>query len=347
MSAPQLRYAGFAEASGVPNIVVDGSPNEATVLAVTHWPGYAQPPGLEADLSAEMAYRYLDHPPLHPPAEVVTNNHFDQDGLVAVHALVGRPGAEASGLPDDRLRQLLVDVAAAGDFDTYRHRDAARAAMALAAWWDADRSPLGSQLAELSWSDRTTLLYVETLPLLVPLTLRPDTYRHLWADDDARLTATEQALAAGTVVVSEHPDLDLAVITVGLPGAADADDADDADAALAPVHPYAVNNASGAFRQLFQRPPWYRYGDRYETWIQYHSRRPPPRVDLRPLAERLSGLEPGSTRWRADGPGSITPTLAPEGPSDLDPGVVEAEVTAHLRAAPPAWDPFRPASERA
>lgn len=337
MSLPHpLRYAGYAASAEVPNIVVDGAPNPGTVLAITHWPGYPTPPGLEADLSAQMAYRYLDHPPPHPPAEVVTNNHFDQDGLVAVHALAGRPGAEASGLSEARLRELLIDVAAAGDFDTYRHRDAARAAMALAAWSDPDRSPLGAQLQALGWAEQTTLLYEETLGLLVPLALHPERHRALWADDDARLTATEQALAAGTITVAERPDLDLAVVTITTRSRGD-------DDPFAGVHPYAVNNATGAFRQLWVRPPWYRYTDRYETWIQYRSRRPLPRVDLRPLAERLTGLGPGGTTWRADAPGSITPTLEPDGPSDLDPVTVEAELTAHLRTAPPAWDPYRPA----
>lgn len=46
----------------MPNIVVDGSPNAGTVLTLTHWPGIAQPARLGADLSAEMAFRYLGAP---------------------------------------------------------------------------------------------------------------------------------------------------------------------------------------------------------------------------------------------------------------------------------------------
>lgn len=77
----------------VANIVVDGSPNASTVLTLSHWPGIAQPHGLGTDLSAEMALRYLDDPCDHAPAEAVTNNHFDQDGLVGIHALIDSPGA--------------------------------------------------------------------------------------------------------------------------------------------------------------------------------------------------------------------------------------------------------------
>ena len=44
----------------MPNVVIDGSPNENTVLTLTHWPGYPQPSGFHFDLSAEMAFQYLD-----------------------------------------------------------------------------------------------------------------------------------------------------------------------------------------------------------------------------------------------------------------------------------------------
>jgi hypothetical protein len=40
---------------------------------------------------------------------------------------------------------------------------------------------------------------------------------------------------------------------------------------------------------------------------------------------------------------ALTPTLAPDdgAESNLPPAAVVAAVEAHLRAAPPAWDPFR------
>jgi hypothetical protein len=83
-----VRYLDYEASRDVANIVVDGSPNESTVLALSHWPGIPAPPGLARDLSAEMAFAYLDATPDHAPAEIVTNNHFDQDGLVSIHALI-------------------------------------------------------------------------------------------------------------------------------------------------------------------------------------------------------------------------------------------------------------------
>ena len=49
---------------------------------------------------------------------------------------------------------------------------------------------------------------------------------------------------------------------------------------------------------------------RYESWVQYVSRRPSPRIDLTPLAKELSEMESGNGRWAFDGVEAITPTLS-------------------------------------
>ena len=329
------RFAPYADTGDRPNIVVDGSPNAATVLTLSHWPGLVQPPGCEHDLSAGMAFRYLDHPPPHARAEVVTNNHFDQDGLVGVLAL---------SQPDEALRhrQLLLDLAAAGDFGTYRHRAAARASMAVSALADLERSPLADRLAGLGEAERVGLLYQEVLPLTIPLATEPERFRPLWAEEDARLTAAEAAISSGRVTIDDRPDVDLAVIR--LPG----DGGDDLGGGhrfghqhFGDIHPMALNNASPRLRQLIVAEGRFRYVDRYETWVQYRSVRPRPRVDLAPLAEQLDALETGSGVWRADPPSALTPELVGRG-SSLTPAAVVAAVEHHLRTAPAAWDPFRP-----
>ena len=48
---------------------------------------------------------------------------------------------------------------------------------------------------------------------------------------------------------------------------------------------------------------------RYETWVQYVSKRPMPRVDLEPLAVKLTGLESDGAIWKFDGVQKITPVL--------------------------------------
>lgn len=328
----RLRFLGYEESTEVPNIVVDGSPNVSTVLAISHWPAIPNRCGLAGDLSAEMAFSYLDDPPDHPRAEVVTNNHFDQDGLVGIAALT-RPDTV-------KHRELLVDVAAAGDFGTYRFRAAARASMTIAAYGDPERSPIADQLVGLPYDEQVPILYEETLPLLVPMATEPARFRGLWAEEDAVLTASEQALADGVVVIDEDPALDLAVVTIPdsvalvgghrfvgeeFPG----------------LHPMALHNATECSRVLVARGRRYRYVDRYETWVQYRSRRLPARVDLAALAAALTALESGAVTWDATPPSSLTPVLAASDESSLAPARVLDELSRHLAAAPVAWDPYR------
>lgn len=327
----RFRFGGYSASAAVPNIVVDGSPNEATVLTLTHWPGYPQPPGYHFDLSAEMAFHYLDEPIEHPHAEVVTNNHYDQDGLVGLHALVE---PELSR----RNRDLLIEVAAAGDFGTYRDRRAARASMTISAYTEVDRSPLAHRLVG-SYDQQCVVLYEETLPLLVPMLVDNEAFRDLWADEDADLSASEQAIANGVVTIEELADIDLAVITIPS-GEQSRRGHRFAGESFDGLHPMAVNNATRCFRLLMVHGRRYQFVDRYETWVQYRSRRPLQRVDMRPLAERLTESELNSASWTAAAPGSLTPTMRVDEESSLDPLEMRRMVADHLRQAAPAWDPY-------
>jgi hypothetical protein len=113
-----------------------------------------------------MVLRYLDTgADLHGDADVVTNNHFDQDGLTGVFALVD-PDAALSR------RKLLVDVARAGDFATYTDRWAARFSMAISAMVDA--------AAPAPYPEQCAALYETTLSLVVELLDHPDRFQPLW-----------------------------------------------------------------------------------------------------------------------------------------------------------------------
>ena len=77
--------------------------------------------------------------------------------------------------------------------------------------------------------------------------------------------------------------------------------------------------------------------------MQYRSRPVRPRVDLRPLADRINAAEPDGAVWEATPPSDITPRLRTSEagpPSALDPRQVVADVKAHLREAPAAWNPY-------
>ncbi len=130
-----LRYVRYEELAGTPNVVVDGSAGPDTRLVLSHWPGSPTPDVVRDDLSAQIALRALDHPDLFDGIEAVSNNHFDQDGLMSVYALTEPDGARAR-------RDRVIDVARAGDFGWFESRDSARIAMAIAAFADPEISPL-------------------------------------------------------------------------------------------------------------------------------------------------------------------------------------------------------------
>jgi hypothetical protein len=328
-----VHYVAYEELADTPNVIVDGAAGPATVLTLSHWPKSGSPEWAKADLSAEMAFRYLDEPERHVTAPAVSNNHFDQDGLVSVFALCEPDAARAR-------RDQLIDLAAAGDFGTYRFRDAARAAMAIAVYDDDEQSPLAHEFAGLSYPDRSDLLYQTLLPRVPELIDHVDHFRELWAEEDEVLTLSEKAIAGGQVTIDERPDLDLALIEV--PSDAASTRLHRFTVAInARVHPFAVANATSCLRLLYRHGRRYEVQYRYETWVQLQTRRPAPRVDLTPLARHLDELE-GAQRWKFDGVQQLTPSLrlVDAGDSNVEPDEFVRLVTTALRAGPAAWDPY-------
>lgn len=325
-----LTFCEYEASRDRPNVVVDGSPNAGTVLTLTHWPGMAQPAGMGADLSAQMAFRFV-RSGAEPGADVVTNNHLDQDGLASMFAFVDPDRALAH-------EELLIDLAAAGDFATYRFRDAARASMVISAYADSARSPIASELTG-AYEQQCAVLYEMFLPLVLPLALDPSPYREVWAEEDAALSASEGALATGAITIEERPDLDLAIVRIA------ADEPTRTGHRFAAnqhtgAHPMAINNATACVRLLEVHGRHYTYTDRYETWVQYRSRRPLPRVDLRPLAHELTANERGSTTWSASGPSALTPELTCSDESGIDEHLVLELLIEHLETSTSAWDPY-------
>src|SRR5262245_9174660 len=150
-----------------------------------------------------MAFGLLGNPHLLPVgAELVSNNHFDQDGLVSLLALTDPAAACAR-------RRFLEDVAAAGDFATYQDRDAARVSMVLSAY--AAGAPATLSDLPSDYPDRTAVLYAELLARLPELCDHIDRHRLLWAEEDATLTASERVIARGDAVIEEIGAADLAV----------------------------------------------------------------------------------------------------------------------------------------
>jgi hypothetical protein len=328
-----LPFVAFTDLDGIANVVVDGAAGPGTRLVLSHWPGSATPEDVRDDLSAQIALRALARPELFGGVDAVSNNHFDQDGLMSAYALVDPDGARAR-------RDQVIDVARAGDFGWYEDRASARLAMAIAVMTDPDASPLDP--AVFAADDVTGALYRECLARLPEMLDDVDATRALWEDEDDHLTSSEAAIAGGTVSITEHPQIDLAVVLVP-----DAWASRSAHRFTVPwsgaVHPMAVNGATTCLRVLTLHGARARLECRYETWVQLVSRPVLPRPDLRDLATVLDDVE-GDARWQADPPGALTPVLSlrDESESTLSPHRLVGEIATWLADAPAAWDPWSP-----
>jgi hypothetical protein len=353
--------------------MVDGAARASSVLTLSHWPQSPTPPRLARDVSAESVLAYLRLTestrsaagllPRQPSArtilaagtraEAVTNDHFDEDGLMSVYALVDPTAALADA-------ELLVAVGMCGDFGVVASDEAARVAFAVV--------PLAE--AEAGIRAGTSELYEAVLPVLPELLARPGRFERYWAPEARELAAGRAAIEAGDVEITEHHDLDLAVVSQR-PGPAsrsgsttspgpgrDSPGEPGRGGGTAPglrVHAGAVHSATTASRILAfdgQRCELYL---RYEGWVKTVSRRVPLRPDLAPLAAELSAEEPGGVVWEANGLGAVIGRLHPAGDSrsELDPERIVTLVRNYLGSAEPAWDPWRrggghiPAEERA
>ena len=304
-----MRYVPFGpELEGVPNVIVDGLANAATVLALSHWPRSATPDVLKADTSAEIVFNYLRSPDaeaLRGDAEAVSSNQFDIDGLMGLWAMLH---------PEEALEhaELVVAIAECGDFERWTGEHAAKAVCALHGLESMESSPLHHGLvAIVDPVERTAYLYNELLSFVPALLRDIDALEGYWHDEYERIVTGRRLFAQGGVEMKEMPELDMAVFT--LPE---------------DVHPNAVNERTQCSRVVLVNEEFrYLVRYRYESWVEYQSREFPPRIDLGPFADFLQTFEGNPGYWKADDVASMVPLLRLQdededvAPSSITPGL--------------------------
>ncbi len=321
-----MRYVPYFQLEDRPNIIVDGEANAKTILTLSHWPNSGTHERFQDDLSAQIVFNFLtseaapEYAKLYGDELAVSNNHFDEDGLVSLFAMLE---------PDEAMerREFLIDVAAAGDFGVYRDRDAARVAFVLSAWTRSSQSPLNDNVFRLPYIEFTNVLYEELLPRFVKLMDKLTNLSKFWVDEDAFLDRTEEAIAAGTIAITQNSELDLAIVDVPYGGIMQFKERPPfAMSWISSVlHPMGVHNATDCMRILVRQKRHYEMYFRYETWVDFRSRKLKPRIDLTGLAVALTNEEIGRRRWICDPPQSIVPRLkiADEQESSIPPDVLE------------------------
>src|SRR5689334_15419179 len=141
-----MRFEFYTEAlANVPKLSVDGTVDNS--IHFSHWQGNTTPAELKADTSTEIALNLVASPnrALTNGIELVTNNHFDTDGVLSVWTVLNGERALA-------YRDLLVSAAEAGDFSEHTSDDGVRVSIAIQGSDQAspnndDGSPLARMLA--------------------------------------------------------------------------------------------------------------------------------------------------------------------------------------------------------
>ncbi len=278
-------------------------------------------------------FAYLDTPHEHAHGRLVTNNHFDEDGLFSMFALC----APRTAL---RYRELLTDASRAGDFGVYRRREAARLCFVIEAHADQRLSPFPASVFRGTESQRVAALYRRMLPLLPRILQSGDSYRRFWQRQDEHLTDSEGLLASGRISIEEEPELDLAIVRIP-------EDLPPRTVwrylrrEAAVVHPFAIQSATRCARLLRIQGRRIEFQYRYESWLQIVSRRPAPRVDLAPFCRWLNRRE-HQGNWIWEDTLDIAPRLyfAGRGLPRVTPAVFLPRLRHYLAALPPAWDAY-------
>jgi hypothetical protein len=293
-----MRFEFYHEGlAGVPKLSVDGTVGDAVHLS--HWEGNATPEELRADTSTEIALNFVASPrraELAEGIEVVTNNHFDTDGVLSVWTVLN--GERAPGLKDE-----LVAAAEAGDFSEFPGERAVRASVLLQGgdnpFVEGVGSPLARHLAGGSAVDERRA-YELVLPEVEGVLTRTDDYEPLWREPWAEIERGLESFAGGRSRVEEDAEARLSVVTLApdLYGASGFDPARHAAPYTALAH-----NARGEVILVatpFGEGWGYRIDYPYYSWAVTVRR---PRVGRRNLSElvgRLNVLERGRGTWKPD-----------------------------------------------
>lgn len=174
-----MRFEFYSDAiADLPKLSVDGTVDNA--IHFSHWNGNKTPESVKADTSTETVLNVVTAPnrlELTQSIDLVTNNHFDTDGVLSVWAML--TGERALGL-----RERLIAAAEAGDFSEFSSADGVRTSIVIQGSdspIDKSGSPLAAQLAGEPVSDEAQS-YVLVLPHIESVVKNIDQYESLWRE---------------------------------------------------------------------------------------------------------------------------------------------------------------------
>jgi len=290
----EFYHPGLAD---VPKLSVDGTVDNS--VHFSHWQGNTTAPEVKADTSTEIALKLLGSPNqdrLTQGIELVTNNHFDTDGVLSVWTVLN--GERALDL-----RDKLIAAAEAGDFSELKTIDAVRASIVIQGTDqpipdDEPGSPIASQLAGEPVEDEARA-YKLVLPEVEKVITKTNDYEHLWREPWGRIANAIESFERGSSGVSELAH-GLSLITL-------APESFGANGFEPSRHtaPFTAISSYAKGRLFLIGTPvndgWaYRIDYPYYSWAETVVRPRIARHDFTAYLSQLNELEKGDGRWAAD-----------------------------------------------
>src|SRR5712691_1427946 len=195
--------------ANVPKLAVDGTVSNA--IHFSHWKGNETPASVKADTSTEIALNLAAAPnreELTGGIDLVTNNHFDTDGVLSVWTMLN--GERAL-----EMREKLIAAAEAGDFSELSTQDGVRASIVIQGSDSPTDvgSPLAQQLAGEPVDDEARA-YELLLPHVERVLTRTNDYASLWVDPWNRIASALESFAKGRSRVEEDHEAKISLVTL-------------------------------------------------------------------------------------------------------------------------------------
>jgi hypothetical protein len=208
-----MKFEFYTEAlDNVLKLSVDGTVDNS--IHFSHWEGNRTPTEVKADTSTEIALNLVassNRTQLTNGIELVTNNHFDTDGVLSVWTVLNGERA----LP---YRDLLIAAAEAGDFSEYSSDDGVKVSIAIQGSDQAspnndDGSPLARLIAGEE-ADDDARAYELVLPRVEHLLTSINDYESLWREGWDSVTAAIESFEQGKSTVEEYSDTKISLINL-------------------------------------------------------------------------------------------------------------------------------------
>lgn len=329
-----MRFEYYHEGlDSVPKLSIDGT--VANAIHFSHWMGNETPASVKADTSTEIALNLVgapDRDKLTEGIDLVTNNHFDTDGVLSVWTVL-------TGPPALDLREELIAAAEAGDFSEFTGANGVRASIVIQGSdepIDEGGSPLARHLAGGAPIDDARA-YDLVLPEVERVLTHTDDYEFLWHDVWQHIEDAMETFEKGSSSVEEFADEKLSLILL-------APDVYSSTRFRPTKHgaPFtAISRYSRGELYLIARPVtggWsYRMDFPYYSWAETIVRPRIIRRDFSKLVARLNQLESvAEGNWKVDNSEMASAVKFAEedgspGLSSLTPETVVNETRAALR----------------